>query len=308
MSTTLSLSYAPLVVFTYNRLGHTAALLDSLNLLLDKESTDLYFFSDGPESLSDSHDVNSVRAILKEFKETSTFKSVTIFEQEVSKGLAQSIITGVTDLIARYGRVICLEDDLVVGKGFLSFMNSALDFYGSNKKVWAVSGYTFPMGDLKEDVYFSGRACSWGWATWSDRWEKVDWRVRDYPSFRRNIRKRKDFGRWGADMPDMLDRCVLGDIHSWAIRWCYAAWKAGMLTVYPKTSFVINNGTDGSGTNFIKKEARFDTVLNNDEVTLSFVEPYFDERIRRAFKKRYFRFLVHCKIQVRVIVNQFRKY
>ena len=39
-------------------------------------------------------------------------------------GLANSIIAGVTELCNRYGRVIVVEDDLVVSPYFLKYMDT----------------------------------------------------------------------------------------------------------------------------------------------------------------------------------------
>ena len=41
--------------------------------------------------------------------------------------------------------------------------------------------------EYKLDYYLSYRASSWGWATWRERWMKVDWNVKEYQKFKRNI-------------------------------------------------------------------------------------------------------------------------
>ena len=34
---------------------------------------------------------------------------------------------------------------------------------------------------------FSTNTNSWGWATWKDRWENVDWEVKDYEQFKKDL-------------------------------------------------------------------------------------------------------------------------
>ena len=110
------------------------------------------------------------------------FKTVTIVESDANKGLAKSIIEGVSQIIEKTGKVIVLEDDCVSSKDFLNYMNSALDYYEENDKVWSIGGYSvnldFP-NDYEYDTYVMGRTCSYAWGTWKNRWNLVDWNVSD---------------------------------------------------------------------------------------------------------------------------------
>ena len=192
-----------------------------------------------------------MRAIATEYADSSAFKTVELRFSEKNKGLAASVIAGVTEIINQYGRVIVLEDDLLTTTDFLEYMNEALDFYKDNPKIWSISGYSFfDPKSLKypHDVYMGYRGCSWGWATWKDRWELTDWEVSDYKKFKYNPFLRHKFTISGNDMPGMLDCQMKGFISSWAIRWCYQQNKLQMYTVFPKYSKIQNIGTDGSGT------------------------------------------------------------
>src|SRR5699024_3409085 len=106
-----------------------------------------------------------------------------------NKGLANSVISGVTKVIDKFGKVIVIEDDLISSTDFLSYMNNALEFYEMNKSIWSISGYNIPIdipSNYKHDVYLSYRGCSWGWATWKNRWNQTDWSVKDYDAFKSN--------------------------------------------------------------------------------------------------------------------------
>ena len=81
------------------------------------------------------------------------------------------------------------KDDLVSSPDFPKYMNDALDYYEKDDEIWSISGYTFNIDipkDYNSEVYLSCRGCSWGWATWKDRWEKVDWDVSGYNQFNTN--------------------------------------------------------------------------------------------------------------------------
>lgn len=283
--------YAPLVVFVYNRPEHTKRLLESINNLKEAPHTKMYVFSDQAKDEKDKEKVDEVRRLLDAFASgESNFCKVEVRKAEKNKGLADSIIEGVTDIIAQYGRVIVLEDDLIVSTDFLRYMNQALDYYKFNSDVWAISGYTFPMKSLRNynhDVYFSGRGCSWGWGTWIDRWITVDWQVSDYATFKHNWKSRQKFAKWGVDLPEMLDAYMEGEIHSWAIRWCYAAFKQEKVTVYPVKSRVSNCGTDGTGTNYTTSVSKYDTTLNESTADCVFEKCVVNRKIQREFAYKF---------------------
>ena len=253
--------------------------------------TDLIIFCDNYKDDKSRIMVNQVRSIVDEYAEHASFKTVTINKADKNKGLANSIKEGVSKIIETHGSVIVLEDDLVTSKFFLRYMNEALEYYKNNMDVWSVTGYSFSMVSLDNypyDIYSTRRACSWGWATWKDRWERIDWKVYSYNAFRFNPIKRYRFSKWGRDLPGMLDRQVLIGINSWAIIWCYQAFLEDMVTIYPKKSFVQNIGIDGTGEHHAIAFEKFKSVLYDlDEFNLRFENVTIDEKIRHEFRKRY---------------------
>ena len=60
---------------------------------------------------------------------------------EVNKGLAKSIISGVSEILDKYGKAIVVEDDLYTSRSFLRFMNDMLNKYELDERVMQVSGY-----------------------------------------------------------------------------------------------------------------------------------------------------------------------
>jgi len=281
--------YAPICVFTYKRFDHTKKMMEALaNNSIAKES-DLFIFCDNYKTDKDKEAVEKVHDLIKGYQNDTRFNTVTITFAQSNKGLARSIIDGATQIIEEYGRVIVLEDDLITSADCLEYFNSCLDFYDKDNTIWSISGYSFPMQALnhyKNDVYLSPRGCSWGWATWKDRWEKVDWEVSDYKSFQWNFYKRRQFSMGGFDMPAMLDRQINGFNDSWAIRWCYSQWKLSMYTVYPKISRIANIGLDGSGTNS-KATDNFDTELSCDN-SLTLCNLTIDKKICTEFRQKFY--------------------
>ena len=129
-------------------------------------------------------------------------------------------------------------------------MNECLDKYEDRKDIFMIGGYNqrfkFPWW-YKKDIYVVHRSCSWGWATWKNRWNNADWEVEDYKNMCEDIKQQAKFNRGGKDMFPMLKAQMDGKIDSWAIRWDYTLYKNNAVCLRPIMTFVHNCGMDGSG-------------------------------------------------------------
>ena len=238
-------SLAPIVLFTYNRPWHTRQTVTALQNNELARNSELFVFSDGPKDENDAQAVDDVRRFIRTI---SGFKKTLIVERQENRGLADSIISGVSRVVNDHGRVIVLEDDLLTGPHFLRFMNAALDYYGDKKDVWHISGWNYPIDSTGLPDAFLWRVMNcWGWATWADRWQYY----RRDPGgvikaftreeiFRFNLDGNFDFWR-------QVKRNAAGKIKSWAIFWYAAIFRHKGLCLNPTRSLVQNIGRDGSG-------------------------------------------------------------
>jgi hypothetical protein len=253
---------SPIVLFTYKRYE---TLQKSVQCLADNSlasESDLIIYSDGAKNIDDIEIITKIRSYLKTI---SGFKSVTIYESITNKGLAASIIQGVSDILKVYPSVIVLEDDLITSKNFLCYMNQALDYYQDNPKVLSISGFSPIIGGLREnEVYFTQRSSSWGWACWSDRWSKIDWKCSLYDEFKNNRQMKAKFNEMGSDMSLMMKRQMEGKINSWAIRFCFYQFQYKLFSVHPVVSKIENIGFfDKQATNTNQNFNRFNSTLDN---------------------------------------------
>lgn len=281
---------APIVLFTYNRPDHTRQVLEHLAKNELASMSELYIFCDGPKNERAVEKNNATREVINKEQSLGRFKKVHVRISEENRGLANSIISGVTEVIGKYKRCIVLEDDLITSSYFLNFMNDALNYYEQDKQIWSVTGFSFALKSLQSypfDVYLSYRANSHSWGTWLDRWETVDWEVKDFASLKYSLKKRKHFNRGGNDLYRMLRHQMRGERDSWAIRFCYSQSKQNKYTVYPKISLIKNIGFDGSGTHCQSDDA-IDYSNFRDEVQnirMNTVE--LDRKVTREFKSMY---------------------
>ena len=230
------MNYAPIVVFGFNR---PDALKNTITSLLQNEEaklSDLFVFVDGPRN-GKAGEKEKVEAVKKFVKSIKGFKSLHCTFSEQNKGLADSIIGGVSQVINQYGKVIVLEDDLVLMPNFLNFMNQGLEKYQNEDKIFSVCGDAYKVDfpdDYEYDAYLYTRTDSWGWE------------LKDWDSVEKNRIAFKHFQ--GSDVFRMLKGWKTGENHSWAIRFCYAQFVQRRYTVLPNRSLVKNAGYGGTGT------------------------------------------------------------
>lgn len=241
------MSYAPIALFIYKRPEHTRRTLESLMQCAEFADSPLYIFCDGSKNATDQIKVQKTREIAFSLVGTRA----KFIESQTNKGLANSIISGVSQLCLNYGRAIAIEDDLIVAPRFLNFMNRALDKYENDEQVMQVSGYMFPISEFlnRNEALFLPVTTSWGWGTWKRAWDCFDPQASGWEVLENNRDLRKRFNLDGAfDYSNMLKKQMSGKIDSWAIRWHWSIFKLNGIILFPPRSYVQNIGLDGSGT------------------------------------------------------------
>jgi hypothetical protein len=262
---------APIILFVYNRPEHTQKTVDALKFNKLAADSMLFIFSDGYKNKDDKISVDEVRNYISTI---SGFKEVKITLREKNIGLADSVISGVTEIINQYGKAIVVEDDIVTSPYFLKFMNEALDYYEYDERIFTISGYNFPIKIPKEYphyVYIASRPSSWGWATWNDRWEKVNWNLIEADVLKNKKSLNSFFDKAGKDLAPMLLRSMEGKIGSWSARFAYTQIKHGAYSIFPIKSLIKNIGADLSGTNFNRSTSKYDIALEDDFNQFEFI-------------------------------------
>ncbi len=241
------MNYAPILLFVYNRPEHTRRCIESLTRNALAADSTLYIYADGPKDTTQQTAVDEVRSYLRTI---SGFKTVNLIERKENWGLARNIIDGVTTQVNRYGKVIVLEDDLVVAPYFLQFMNDALETYKDEPKVGHIQACDFTQDSSLPETFLIKWTGSWGWATWERAWKHFN---PNGKALLEELEQRKltytfDFnGKYGFTR--MLRRQIEGKNNSWAIRWNASLFLKDILSLNVGRSLVQNEGFDGSGTN-----------------------------------------------------------
>jgi hypothetical protein len=281
------MTIAPIVLFTYKRLDTLQQTITTLKENYYATESDLFIFSDAARN---SNDLEMVEQVRKYIKTVTGFRSIKIIQSEKNMGLANSIIGGVSHVMNLYGKAIVIEDDLILSKNFLAFMNECLDHYNTNPDCFSISGFCpaideQPLNTM--DSFCYGRAHSWGWATWQDRWNTVDWEVKEWEDMKNSTSLQKEFNLYGSDLYGMLKGYMLGKNSSWYIRFTYNQQKQKKVCIYPAVSKVINNGFSLDATHcntYNRIKVKFD---KSDKITFNLTN---DTTINPIVKKNMYKY------------------
>lgn len=285
---------SPVFVSVYQRYEHLARLIESLQRNPEAHDTILYVSSDAAANSNDERHVIRIRDYLNQI---TGFKDVRIFAPKYNTH--GSIISKVKEEIFRnHDSMIRIEDDNVVSRNFLKYMNEGLNFYKEDKRIFSICGYVTPGCEKSGSQLVSGVKMHnpWGYATWRDRWATFD----PMYAFQNEIssvafqNELKLAGRF------LYDSLIL-DLNGWAkaedARICAHVIRSSMLSVYPPESLVENTGLDGSGLR-AKKMKRFSIELK-DDVKFTFpdylsVDYEFTEKLRAYMDRSKFHYLLRC--------------
>ncbi|MBQ2125310.1 MAG: sugar transferase [Spirochaetales bacterium] len=244
------MNLAPVILFVYNRPEHTQKTLEALQQNHLSEQTDLYIFCDGAKSNASEIQLEKIAQTRDVVRSKKWCGNVYIEEALENKGLASSIISGVSKIMEKHGRAIVLEDDIVTGQFFLTYMNKALDLYRDTPQVWHINGWTNPVKATSCDSAFIYPVMDcWGWATWADRWKYYKKDCEYYC----NKFSRKDIYHFNSEGTENRWKQILrnksGKLNTWAIFWGATIFEHGGLCVAPQKTLVRNIGMDSSGEN-----------------------------------------------------------
>lgn len=264
---------APIIVFAYDRPDHLRRTLDALAKNDLASQSELYIYCDGAREWGGEmeKDTSSKNYIAKRYgmmccakdqyaaylsritdtrcvaHEQKGFLSVNVVEREHNIGLADNIVSAVTEIVNRYGRVIAFEDDIVTTRGCLTYLNEALELYKDDEQVMHISAWMYPnKGQFPTTFFYDSPYPAGGWATWLRAWKHYNSDTADHVRYWQN--KWSDFDIEGQDhMSRQLLMNFNGQLKTWYIKWYSSMRRMGGLCLYPGTAMSNNIGWDDSG-------------------------------------------------------------
>ena len=246
----------PVVLFLHSRPDCAATIVRDICCSSVARDIELYIFVDGPRSDAEASLVaNTISSAEQALKENTALTRIHWHISKSNKGLARSVIYGVSSVLEEHESTIVLEDDLLLSPFTIEYLTSALKFYSKIEDVFSVTGYNYPTKVISSDArpefgdIFLPRPSSWAWGTWKRVWDEIEWDGPIYDDYLSDKELQLNFGNlMGYDVNRMMKKQLRGAIDSWAIRFTYNCFLRGGLVSYPSRSLVSNTGANGSGT------------------------------------------------------------
>lgn len=276
--------------FAFNRPKHLAKVLNALGANALASESHITVYCDGPRNDQDVPLVEAVKSVARSVK---GFRSVNVMARDRNLGCAASVIAGVTESFERTDKLVVFEDDVLASSYTLRYLDIALRVYEAKPAVFSISAWSPPPSllfipdEYPFDGYFVPRCNVWGWGTWRDRWQTVDWAVHDYAAFRKNKALRSALNQGGEDLGVMLDMQMAGHFDTWDIRMDYSRFKSGRVSLNPVRSYTTNIGM-GSGTHTTQATSRYDNDTARAVADPRLPEHVFvDAAILKGYQKVY---------------------
>ena len=254
---------SPIVVFGFNRPNHMKRMLESLCSNPESEDSKVIFYIDG----YDNKNNQLIQKTLDIVNKNWNFSDKVVNFRESNLGCKFNIILGITEVLEKNESVIVLEDDLILSKNFLNFMNTSIEKYKMSDKVWSISGWGHPqLLNRRSGSSFSSLTSPWGWGTWKENWNIfVENKLFEKNLINNLIDKDKNqflFYGYANYWEEAIKKDLAGENSVWDAYWYQTIFINGGLTLFPNVSHVQNEGFDGSGLH-CKENDLFFTPLNN---------------------------------------------
>ena len=259
----LNSNLAPIGLSVYSRPEHLQKTISALKSDPLASVSELTVFSDAAAP-GDEDAVHQVRELLKGIE---GFKKVGLVIRSENDRVGNNR-NGMRSLLNKHGKLIWLEEDIVIAPGFLRFMNTALDTYKQDRNIFSVCGYRPPISipaAYTPDVFTLPRFCAWGFGIWKDRFDLIQMKIApgEFKKFLLSPVKVLRFCQGGWDMLPMLREEVNGNLDALDVKIFYQQFLLQMQTVYPTRFLARNIGHDGTGMH-CNKTSRFDVHLDTE--------------------------------------------
>ena len=208
-----------------------------------------------------------------------------------------------------HDKAIILEDDLVLNKNFFIFMSKALQKYKNSKKIFQISGYSYPIKNTKYHYFLSLTSC-WGWGITSQNWKDFsnfysneNMLLSSYKKIKQSKKLKSNFNYKNTyNYFSMLENNFKNKINSWGIVFYLYLFLNQKLTLFPNASLIKNNGFDGTG-NHKSKNNLFNSDVKNINLD-NFPNKIVESSIHRLKVENFFKKNLSLYAKIKKIIYE----
>lgn len=248
----MNVGLAPVVMVGYSRAWTLRKSLKNLSECYGLGDRDIYFFQDAPCRSEDIPKAEAMHQVAVEAKNT-ILPHLTIVRREKNLGVPGNLLSAVRETMDRYGRIIFFEDDVLVSKTFVQYMDEGLKTYERDPRIFCVNGYVNKPYRIpswyKRDVYLNTRNSAWGWGSWKDRWDKVDFGLKNWEELKNDKAFLAKLHGAGCELYGTAEGVVSGRVKTWDVQCTVCMALNGLYAVDPRHNLTRNIGFGSEGVN-----------------------------------------------------------
>lgn len=240
--------------------------------------TDIYIASDAASIPEDERLVNEIRVYTSSLV---GFKKVIPLFRIANLGANGNADKAFDEVFEKREELIVLEDDVIVGKGFLDYMNNCLEKYRDLPEVYAVSGFLDPrLENIKEHIFLMNRMAPYGIGFWRDKFYALQ-ENRKLSNYKKWFRDKVFFDQYERFSPHSVRALPLifqgnrfGDFETGIV-----LEKTGQKVVYPPATLTKSIGFDGSGLHSPRLDFLQNQKLDSDLYIKNYENPKYDHKM-----------------------------
>lgn len=261
----------PILIICFKRYEKTLQIVNSIREVQPKK---LYVAIDGNRNVQEWLEVEKVASIFNDKTIIDWDCEIKIKRSGYNQGCKYGVYNAIIWFFENEEMGIIIEDDIIPYKQFYPYCKELLEKYKDDKHIACISGWSYFYEKEPEDYeytyYFSYVSSSWGWATWRDRWQKIDIEMidNDFSVIESNLRNAGlsnqfiNYYRW-------ICQCRVAFNTTWDYQFCLSVlMKNNMYCIQPIRRFVKNIGTT-DGTHPTNEDHNKSKIIDDDFVTIN---------------------------------------
>ena len=165
----------PVLYMTFARSEYAR---ESWNAIKNAEPKTLYFYSNKAR-IDNAKEVEENEIIRSFVKEIDWDCDLHVWFREEYVDVYQSLLGAKKWIFETEKKAIFIEEDCVASSNFFNFCDYFLDYYEKDKRVGFITGnnYSDNYSHGRQDHFLCHSIHHFGWATWKDRWDMIDWNI-----------------------------------------------------------------------------------------------------------------------------------
>lgn len=244
----------PILFLIFNRPDTTRRVFESIR---QAKPVKLFIAADGPrENKTDEKErCKKTREIVSKIDWPCEVK--TLF-RDTNLGCGRGVSGAINWFFENVEEGIILEDDCLPDPSFFPYCEHLLEQYRYDDNIYMISGGNYLPKSIrpKESYYFSRLPHIWGWASWRRSWQKYDFEMKDFSSFK----KGKEIEETWQDKDiqnyflDRFEDVYKKRLDTWDYQWNYCIWKQNGYSITPRVNLISNIGFGNEATHTLNKK------------------------------------------------------